>query len=53
MITYMMIKEEEVLDFEDASSYLMLPLIILADILLILFQPIFYIIYKKKQMEGK
>ena len=52
MLTYMAI-QDDFFDFEDLESYMMLPMLVIADILLILFQPIFYIIYKKKKMEWK
>ena len=50
MITYMMIKNDD-LDFDDIDGYITLPLCVLLDIVFILFQPIFYIIYKRKKME--
>lgn len=47
MITYMFIKDELEEDFFD---FIMVPLTILLDILFVFFQPIFYIIYKYKEL---
>lgn len=52
MITYMVIKEEY-LDFDEVDSYIMLPLCVLLDVIFTFFQPIFYIIYKKKKMDDE
>ena len=50
MITYMYIKSDD-FDFEDATSYMLLPLAVILDLICILFQPIFYLIYKYKRSD--
>lgn len=46
MITYMFIKDE----LEDFFDFIMVPITILLDILFVFFQPLFYIIYKYKEL---
>ena len=50
MITYMFIKDED-FDFEDVLSYVWLPPVVMFDLIFILFQPIFYLIYKYKRSD--
>ena len=52
MITYMFIKDDD-FDFEDILSYMLLPLCIIFDLVCIIFQPIFYLIYKYKRVMNK
>jgi hypothetical protein len=54
MITYLLIKygNEKAYDLEDFICILIAtPLAIIVDLLFVLFQPIFYLIYKKWQKE--
>jgi hypothetical protein len=48
MLTYLYLKSED-FDYEEFFDYILIPIVIILDLFFILFQPIFYLIYKYKR----
>lgn len=46
MLTYMYIKGVD-FDYEDVFDYMLVPCVVFLDLFFILFQPIFYLLYKR------
>ena len=49
-MTYWFIKEEFDIKYSGMEDYMIIPVLVLFDIITIIFQPIYFILYRKKKL---